>query len=129
MAAEEEQTGKRLGARLKDKQEIFQERKVLTLYQFYTKSVVRKVASYVQRWRNKVQREKNVASFAEILERKSRILLKNKFLLTINQQNEDHTLDELQEKLKKYQSEYDTAAHDLDKFVSESERESSQMKS
>jgi hypothetical protein len=38
-------------------------------------------------------------------------------------------LGELQEKLKKYQSEYDTMAHDLDKFVSESERESSQMKS
>jgi hypothetical protein len=59
----------------------------LTLYQFYTKSIVKKVVSYVQRWRNKVQREKNVTSFAEILERKSRILLKNKFLLSINKQN------------------------------------------
>lgn len=76
-----------------------------------------------------MQREKNVTSFAEILERKSRILLKNKFLLSINKQNEDHSLGELQDKLRKYQGEYETMAHDLDKFVSESESESSKMKS
>jgi hypothetical protein len=53
---------------------------------------VKKVSSYIQKWRNKVQRENRISSFAEILERKSRIFLKNKFLLAIQKKNEDSTL-------------------------------------
>lgn len=51
-----------------------------------------------------MQRENRVASFAEILERKSRLLLKNKFLLAIHKKNEDSTIGELKDKLAKYQN-------------------------
>lgn len=59
---------------------------------FFCKNIVKKVSSYIHKWNKKVKREKNVSSFAEILERKSRILLKNKFLLSINKKNEDYTV-------------------------------------
>lgn len=71
---------------------------------FFTKHIVKKVSSYIQRWNKKVQRENRVASFAEILERKSRLLLKNKFLLAIHKKNEDSTVGELKDKLAKYQN-------------------------
>lgn len=45
-------------------------------------------------------------------------MLKNKFMLTINKKNEDYTLNELQEKLKKYQAEYDHLNHTQEKFLS-----------
>lgn len=51
-----------------------------------------------------MQRENRVASFAGILERKSRLLLKSKFLLAIHKKNEDSTIGELKDKLAKYQN-------------------------
>lgn len=71
---------------------------------FFTKNIVKKVSSYIQKWKNKVQRENRVASFAGILERKSRLLLKSKFLLAIHKKNEDSTIGELKDKLAKYQN-------------------------
>ena len=59
---------------------------------FFTKHIVKKVSSYTPRWNKRVQRENSVARFAVVLGRKSRLLLKNKFLLAIHKKNEDSTV-------------------------------------
>lgn len=60
--------------------------------------------------------------FAQILERKSRILLKSKFFLTVHKKNEDYTLNQFQERLGKFKHEYDHMSYEQDKFIKETEK-------
>jgi hypothetical protein len=59
----------------------------LGLYNFFVKNIKCKYSSIIKRWRDRVKREKRVLEFATILERKSRNLLKGKFMLYINKKN------------------------------------------
>ena len=61
--------------------------------------------------------------FATILERKSRSLLKTKFMMYINKRNDDFSMTELQNKYKKFQTEFDQMTKTQEKFLGEKEKE------
>ena len=89
--------------------------------------MVLKVGSCIQRWHGKVQRENRVKTFAGILERKSRVMLKQKFVQTISNANEDYTVGELREKKAKLTHVVENMAGNHEKFMREKEAEVQQM--
>lgn len=89
---------------MKDKQDILEERKILGLYQFFVKNIKTKFRKYLRMWRDRVKEEDRVYDFAEIYERKSRIMLKNKFSQNLTKKDDDMMLEDLQNKHQRFQA-------------------------
>ena len=67
-------------------------------------------------------------NFAKILERKSRNLLKQKFVETIGKANEEYTVGELQDKLKKLTHQCDTMVEVHEKFMRDNTEKAQTLK-
>jgi len=52
-----------LSERLKTKEQIFKERKTMSIYKFFAKNIKNNVGKYIKRWKNKVDEEKRIMSF------------------------------------------------------------------
>ena len=56
-----------LSQRLKNKEQIFKERKTMSIYKFFAKNIKNNVGKYIKRWKNKVDEEKRIISFVNNL--------------------------------------------------------------
>lgn len=56
-----------LSERLKNKEQIFKERKTMSIYKFFAKNIKNNVGKYIKRWKNKVDEEKRIISFVNNL--------------------------------------------------------------
>lgn len=55
----------------------------MSLYKFFSKNVKNYVGTYIWRWKNKIDQEKRILRFVEIVDTKSKSMIKTKFLLAI----------------------------------------------
>ena len=78
--------------RLKYKEKSLTNRKVLALKMFFMRNIKNYVGHYIHRWKNKINHEKKVARFADILERKTRVIIKNRFFLNLHKQHYEKEL-------------------------------------
>ena len=60
-----------MSERLKTKEQIFKERKTMSIYKFFAKNIKNNVGKYIKRWKNKVDEEKKIISFVNNLQRKT----------------------------------------------------------
>jgi hypothetical protein len=81
-----------LKERLSYKQDTLAERKILGLYNFFVRNIKYKFGSYIKKWHERVKRENRVLEFAQILERKTRGLLKDRFMQYIKKRHENFDL-------------------------------------
>ena len=65
----------------------------MSLYKFFMKNVKVKVGSYIWKWKNKVDDEKIIIKFVNVLDSKTQSMIKIKFLLALQR-----TKGELQKK-------------------------------
>ena len=55
----------------------------MSLYKFFLKNVKASVGSYIKRWKNKIDEEKRILKFTQIVDVKTQSMIKTKFLIAL----------------------------------------------
>lgn len=61
----------------------------MTIYRFFLKNIRLKVGSFLWKWKNKVEDEKRVLHFVQILDRKTQSMVKTKFLIALQKSKQE----------------------------------------
>lgn len=92
-------------------------RKSLACRKFYLKNYTEKVLIFFNKWRNKVEYENKIKRFAEILERKTRIIIKNKFAMNFFRNQKEKEYQELKDRLNTFKNQLNDEIREFDRFA------------